>query len=101
MMPKSGHRFSDKDHALSKSWSGMTIPGKVLPLQAASSAVIAWTLRPGPPFDAKGPCREWSWRQPAPLPFVRRRIWQHAARPAPAADQGADPIIWFAAAPTH
>src|SRR5262245_17651658 len=34
MIPKSGYRFFGKDHAPPKSWSGMTIRRKVIPLQA-------------------------------------------------------------------
>jgi hypothetical protein len=32
MIPKSGHRFLEKDHAQTESWSGMTIRGNVIPL---------------------------------------------------------------------
>src|SRR5919197_5958840 len=33
MIPRNGYRFSEKDHAPTKSWSGVTIRGKVTPLQ--------------------------------------------------------------------
>jgi hypothetical protein len=36
MIPKGGNRFSAKDHAQTKSWSGMMIRGKIIPLQPIS-----------------------------------------------------------------
>jgi hypothetical protein len=32
MIPKSGNRFSEKDHAQTKGWSGMMIRRKIIPL---------------------------------------------------------------------
>jgi hypothetical protein len=39
MIPKSGNRFSEKDHAQKKSWSGMMIRRKIIPLQ---TGVLRW-----------------------------------------------------------
>jgi hypothetical protein len=38
MIPKSGYRFLEKDHAPAKTWSGMTIRRKGIPLQGSTLA---------------------------------------------------------------
>jgi hypothetical protein len=41
MIPKSGHRFSEKDHAPAKRQSGMMIQRKIIPLAARCSSAAA------------------------------------------------------------
>jgi hypothetical protein len=37
MIPKSGNHFSEKDHAQTRNWSGMTIRREVIPLWRAAA----------------------------------------------------------------